>query len=197
MGCNVRVINACPGPRCLDYYTGELPLKKNCSYKYFSDYKSVEPGDHIFKVYKTGNKYYPILKAYTNLVDSSCHTLVTSGHESDMSIFLIPDAHIPLHTDKAFMRFVNLTDAPDLDFTFSDGGFVMVNDIEYKEVTQYYPVTPGTYTVKVYISGTKQLLMEVPNFTLRRGRSYTIYIVGLMSDWNLMDYILCTDGFHD
>lgn len=196
MSCNVRILNACPGPRCLDIYSNDLLLKENCSYKYLSDYIHVDSGDHIFKVYKSGNKYYPILKGYTNLVDTSCHTIIASGQESDMSLFLVPDAHVPVATNKAFLRFANLADSPDLDFTFSDGGFIMVNDINYKEVTQYYPVTPGTYTVNVYISGTKQLLMQVPNFTLRRGRSYTIYILGLMSDWNLMHHIICADGIH-
>ncbi|KJS21065.1 MAG: hypothetical protein VR72_12160 [Clostridiaceae bacterium BRH_c20a] len=196
MGCNVRFLNACPGPRCLDIYTNNQLLKDNCSYKYLSDYTNVDSGDHSIKVYKSGNKHYPILNAYTKLMDTSCHTIIASGQNSDMSLFLVPDAHVPVTTAKAFLRFVNLADSPDLDFTFTDGAFIMVNDIEYKEATQYYPVTPGTYTVKVYISGTKQLLTEVPNFTLRRGRSYTLYVLGLMSDWNLMGHIVCSDGIN-
>ncbi|MGI6226220.1 MAG: DUF4397 domain-containing protein [Peptococcales bacterium] len=196
MNCNIRVLNACPGPKCIDLYTNNMLLKDNCSYKYLSDYINVYSGDHVFNVYKSGNKHYPILKGYTKLVGKSCHTLVVTGQPSDMSLFVVPDAHVPVATGKAFLRFVNLVDAPDLDFTFTDGGIIMVNDIEYKEWTQYYPVTPGTYTVKVYVSGTKQLLMEVPNFTMQRGRSYTIYILGLMSDWNLMGHILCPDGVY-
>lgn len=194
MSCNVRIINACPGPHCLDFYTNELPLKEKCSYKYLSDYTNINPGDHIINVYKTGNKHYPILKAYTKLVDPSCHTIIGSGPESDLSIFLVPDAHIPIHTDKAYMRFANLAYSSSLDFTFSDGGFIMVNNIDYKEVTQYYPATPDTYTVNVYISGTKHLLKQIPNVTLRRGRAYTIYILGSMKHRDMMGHIFCADG---
>ncbi|NLT94438.1 MAG: DUF4397 domain-containing protein [Clostridia bacterium] len=193
MGCNVRVINACHD-FCLDFYTNDLPLKESCSYKYLSDYTSMNPGDHIINVYKSGNKHYPILKAYTKLVDPSCHTIVATGPKSDLSIFLVPDAHIPIATDKAYIRFVNLAYSTNLDFTFTDGGFIMANNIEYKEVTQYYPATPGTYTVHAYISGTKHLVKEVPNVTLRRGRAYTIYIMGSMQYRNTMDHIFCVDG---
>jgi hypothetical protein len=197
MSCNIRVINACPGPNCLDFYTNNLPIKENCSYKYLSDYKNIEPGEHIFHVYKSGNKHYPILKAYSKLVDSSCHTIVASGHDSDLSIFLVPDAHIPMNTNKAYMRFANLAYSTSLDFTFSDGGFIMVNDIDYKEVTQYYPATPDTYTVRAYISGTNHLLLEVPNVTLRRGRAYTIYITGSMMHRDMVGHIFCSDGVRD
>ena len=168
MSCNIRVINACPGPNCLDFYTNNLPIKENCSYKYLSDYKNIEPGEHIFHVYKSGNKHYPILKAYSKLVDSSCHTIVASGHDSDLSIFLVPDAHIPMNTNKAYMRFANLAYSTSLDFTFSDGGFIMVNDIDYKEVTHISCNTRYLHCKSLYFE-TNHLLLEVPNVTLRRG----------------------------
>ncbi|MFZ5942851.1 MAG: DUF4397 domain-containing protein [Bacillota bacterium] len=195
MSCNIRVLNACVNTECLDIHSNNQILADQCSYKYISDYIILDSGDHIFKVNKSSNKHYPILKAYTKLVDDSCHTIVASGIGDDINLFVVPDAHVSFHTDKAYIRFVNLSpDADALDFRFTNNNFIMVNDVEYKEVTQYYPASPGTYTVRGYLAGTKIEVLEVPNFTIRRGRGYTIYIVGSVKNLYTMGYIFCPDG---
>ncbi|MFZ7103499.1 MAG: DUF4397 domain-containing protein [Peptococcaceae bacterium] len=196
MSCNVRVLNACVNTDCLDIESNNMYLAKKCSYNYLSDdYTTLNHGDHYIKVYKTDKKHYPILNAYTKFPQDSYHTIVASGIKDDINLFVVPDAHYPINSTKAYIRFVNLSpDAEALDFRFTDDGFIMVNDVRYKETTQYYPATPDTYTVRVYLAGTNIEVLEVPHFTLRRGRVYTIYILGSVHDLYSMRYKFSTDG---
>jgi len=195
MSSKLRILHACPQGEIFDFLNNDCLLCQKVAYKDCTEYYEVISGDQNFKICKPQKHYYPLVNGYTYLPDNSYHTLIASGKTGDLSLFVVPDAHVPIISNKAFIRFVNLApDSPTLKFTFTDDAFVMVDDIEYKEVTQYYPVTPSTYTMKVRLAATDQVILTIYNVTLRSERFYTIYILGMVKEYPAPTYLICADG---
>jgi uncharacterized protein DUF4397 len=68
--------------------------------------------------------------------------------------------------------------APAVDIKLADDSIVL-QDVSYKEVTNYFCVSAGTYNFKVTLTGSNDVVLTVPNVKLDPNYTYTIYAVGL------------------
>lgn len=93
----------------------------------------------------------------------------------------------------AYVRFVHLSpNAPAVDITTENN--VLAEDIIYKEATDYIEVPAGTYTILVKPTGTNQVVLRVPQVTLRPDDVKTIYVVGLVGGTPKLEAIALVDG---
>ena len=197
MSSRIRLFHACPNHQYLDCYCNTRPICQNIGYCGCTEYCEIDYGSHSIIVSPPRNQSQHLIDAYTYLPDASCHTAIATGASDDMSLFVVPDANTPYSQGKAFLRFVNLAyDTPCLDFRFTDGAFVIANNIQYKEVTQYYPVTPSTYRMQAMICNTSQVVLTVPTITLQAGRSYTLYITGAVYQPPYCSHNITIDGIY-
>jgi len=195
MSSKIRFLHACP---CLDvfdvYSYDDCIICPSLLYKQYTDYYDICHGKHIFKICKPKKKFYSLLDAYTYVSEKSYQTAIVTGNKTDLSFFVVPDAYIPISYNKAFIRFANLApDSPDLDFTFLDNSYVIFEDVEYKEVTDYYPLYADNYTIVVKNTTTKQEVLRIYNVKLQPNRFYTIYVFGFIRD-SAPRYLITTDG---
>lgn len=80
------------------------------------------------------------------------------------------------------IRLVHLSsNAPAVDLAIKEGQ-TLVSDVSYKETSKYVPINAGNYTLDIKVSGTNAVAIEKPNVSLQNGASYTVYVVGLLSD---------------
>jgi hypothetical protein len=76
------------------------------------------------------------------------------------------------------LRFAHLASAaPALDLVTD--GTTLFSDVGYQDVTEYVPVNPATYTLRLRSAGTGGVVLTAPNATLTSGRFYTVYAVGM------------------
>lgn len=198
MSSRIRLLHGCPSFSNLDCFCGGTMLCQNIGFNGCSNYCDVDYGGCNISICPPKCAHQPLANAYTFIPQGSFHTAVFSGLRDNANMFVIPDGFNKISDNKAFLRFVNLAaDAPCLDFRFTDGAFIIANDIRYKEVTQYYPVTPSTYQMQAMLCDTKFVVLQVPSITLSAGRSYTIYITGSARVHPYCSHILTIDGALD
>ena len=127
----IRLLHGCSSLPSLDGYCSQQNMCRDIGFNHFSDYFDVDYGSYNISVYQSGQRSQPLVGAYAYLPDGGAHTAVLSGSRENPNVFIIPDGVGSPSSGKAFIRFVNLAfDAPCLDFRFTDGAFVIANNIQ-------------------------------------------------------------------
>ncbi|KJS80561.1 MAG: hypothetical protein JM58_18570 [Peptococcaceae bacterium BICA1-8] len=193
MSTKIRFLHSCSKFNKFDIYLKDCILCPDLSYLGHSHYYDVEHGKIMFKICPP-KKHYSILDAYTYVSENSYQTAIVTGLNGDLSLFVVPDAYIPLTFNKAFIRFVNLAPDKTLDFIVYDGAPVTFSNVGYKEATDYYTLYSDTYDIAVRISGTNNIFLTMKDVQLVENRFYTIYVFGFTRDANSPGYLIFTDG---
>jgi len=128
------------------------------------------------------------------VAENSYHTAVVTGVNGNLSLFVVPDAYIPITHNKAFIRFVNLAPGKTLDFIIYDSSAITINNVSYREATDYRILNSGTYNIIARISGTPNTFITIKDAHLAENRFYTIYVFGHVRNSNLPGYMIFTDG---
>jgi len=190
----IRILHASPDAPAVDVYANDMLIARNLSYKFFTEYLNVVPGNYNIRVFPTGNTTNPVIDTNLSIPANSIYTVAASGVLSNIGLFPISEPIMAVPPGKLFLRFVHLSpDAPDVDVVLPDG-YVLFSNIGYKGVTNYIPVNPGTYTVYVNPTGTNKPVLYVPNITLNSGKFYTIYAVGLAQGSPPLQVLIPLDG---
>ena len=175
----IRFFNALPSQKSVDIYLDNKLLNSNIQYKDFTPYIYVEYSDnkkYKIDIYETGTKK-AIIRSTFRLPDESLFTLAITGDVGQETILDIEeDIDQKTSSTQAIERFVNLSPKlPVADIFFNDKQ--AVDNIDYRDETEYEYLNPGQYTVFVKEDLTGNPLATV-NLEYKANRIYTIYIIG-------------------
>jgi hypothetical protein len=89
-----------------------------------------------------------------------------------------------------YLRFFQASlNAPALDIYIND--VALVKDFAYKDFTKYFKAVSGSYNIKIFVSGNKNLIVLDENIELYPNNIYTLAIIGLFNlngiEINLID----------
>lgn len=175
----IRFFNASAGANNVDIYVNGRKVASNLHYQDFTEYMKVFPGYYRIAVFEAGTKTNPLTVTNINVAPNRIYTAAVIGLRNNISVELIADSRRVLGKESAYVRFVQLSpNAPRMDAYWDDS--LILEDINYKEVSRYLAATPGEHNLKMreYISG--NVILEDPSVVLEGGKAYTIYIVGDM-----------------
>lgn len=191
MSSKIRFMQAASCP--MDAWCSNRPFWKSCPSNSCSQYYDIDYGSHSIIICDSLSGC-PSYNSYAYFPENSFNTLIASGRQN-ISIFVTPDGlKISNGSNKAYIRFINLAyDEPCLDFRFSDGILAIARNIEYREITNYYPITASNYTMQVYRCNSNRALLNT-TISLKADFSYTFYITGSLIDRPNYDYLICTDA---
>jgi hypothetical protein len=190
----IRVFHASPDAPAVDVYANNNIIARGLSYRNFTEYFQVVPGNYNITVYPAGQLTNPVLVTNANIPSGTIHTAAAIGRLSDISLFLVPEPIIPIPPNKLFIRFVHLSpNAPNVDIALPNGN-ILFRNIGYKQITNYLSVDPNTYTIEVRPTGTNTTVLYVPNITLYPNRFYTFYAIGLANDSPPLQVLIPLDG---
>lgn len=176
----VRVLHASPNAPAVDVYVNNTPTFRNIAYRNFSEYFPLQGGGlYNVKVFPAGIKVNPIIDENLFIPEGKIYTVAAIGEPSNISVLPVEDSPLrPISPGKASVRFVHLSpDAPNVDITLPNGTKLFSN-VGYKGITEYIPVTSGTYTIQAIPTSTNNVVLTVPNITVQPNKFYTIYVVG-------------------
>ncbi len=177
----VRLLQASPDAPPLDVYVNDIKLLPNLKFKDFTEYHSAEPGYYNLKVYPTTEDSMPIIDRDISMDDSMIYTIAIKNLANDMDFQVIPDMREDLPKDKAYIRFIHLSpNLSPVDVLIDNKETIM--DMGYEDVTEYIVLTPGTHSLKINQTGTNETVVSSPKTTLKAGKLYAGYIVGLDGD---------------
>ena len=189
----IRFFHAVPNRGPVDIYINGRRVAKNLNYRHFTEYMKAFPGYYRVAVFPAGNITTPLFINYMNLIGYRIYTGVIAGNSEDASLEMINDNRRYLKKDTAYVRFVQMSEnAPAMDVYVDDS--LAIADLNYKEVSRYMAISPGSHNIKLrdYLSGA--VLMEDPDMTVRGGKAYTVYIVGDVKDRTGLQVIIPLEG---
>lgn len=190
----LRIFHASPDAPPVDVYLNNRSVVSNLRYRGFTEYLPVAPGVYNVKVFPAGRTVNPVINTNLNIPANTILTVAAINKLEDISLYAIEDTPMPVPVDKVYLRFGHLSpNAPSVDVRLPDGKNIF-EDVEYKEVTEYKLIEPGTYTLDVYTTGTDNRVLHVPNINLKPNRFYTVYAIGLVGERPPLQVVIPLDG---
>lgn len=190
----IRVFHASPDAPPVDVYFNNKPVVSNLTYRSFTEYLPVPPGVSNVKVYPAGRTTNPVINTNINIPPNTILTVAAINKLEDLALYAIEDTPMPIPMGKTYVRFGHLSpNAPSVDVRLPNGSDLF-KDIEYKEITEYKLIEPGTYTFEVYTTGTENRVLYVPNINLKPNRFYTVYAIGLVGERPPLQVVIPLDG---
>lgn len=191
---NVRLLHAVPDILNIDIYFNDELIVDNLTYGKNTEYIPFPEGTYIVSIYSAGTKDLPIISNTLIVNRNTTITVIAAGYLSDIGLFAISDANVRMEPSKAMFRFAHLSpNAPAVDITLPDGT-VLFDDVSFKQLKPYFPISPENYTLQVRVAGTSQVLLIVTNVNLRENRYYTLYAIGSLGEKPEFEAILLSDG---
>ncbi len=190
----IRLLHASPDAPAVDVYANNKPIAKNLSFKQFTEYLPVPPGQYNIKVFPAGetNKY--ILEKKLDIPPRSIFTIAAINMLKNLNLLPISETYGSLKPNLSLIRFAHLSpDTMNLDLTLPDGR-KLFKDVEYGEVTGYLPVSPRNYTIQLRDTSTNKLVLNVPGAILKPNNFYTFYAVGLSNGTPPLQVLIPLDG---
>jgi len=177
----IRILQASPDAPAVDVYASGKLIASNLQYKQFTPYIPLIPGKYTILVYPTGTSVTPIINTSLDVIPQLNYTVAATGMLRDIKPLVIPDTALPLPPNRIQLKFVHLSpNTPRIDITLPDGS-ILFRDVEFKEITPNLLIAPGNYNFQARLTGTNQVILNVPNQLLTDNRYYTIYAVGLVN----------------
>lgn len=190
----LRVLHASPDAPPVDVYLNNQLVASNLRYKDFTEYLPVIQGRYNVQVFAAGQRTNPVIDTVVNIPPNSIFTAAAVGKLSNIELLPIQDPRMQMQPGRAYVRFGHLSpNAPRVDVRLPDGT-PLFQSVGFKEVTNYIPVNPGTYTLNVFLAGTNERVLTVPNVTLRPNRFYSVYAVGLAGGRPPLEVLIPLDG---
>lgn len=194
MQSKIRFLHAVPLAQAVDVYlTGSL-LGRNLSFSDISCYENIGAGDYEVQIYPAGIYDKPIFTKNIDILPNTSSTvnIVILGEKID--IFVLNDANVAGNLTNCFLRFIHLSPNSPLLSLLLPNDITLFGNVEYLETTGYYPLSPAIYNFKVNFSAVTVLSKYITDKTLRNGKFYTIYIIGLLNKEPTAGYIMVEDG---
>lgn len=190
----IRILHASFNAPAVDIVANGGLLAKNLSYKNFTSYMKVVPGNYNIKVFPSGKMTTPVLTTNVKVSPYSILTLIAGDDLKDLKLFVIPDNTRRVIENKSLVRFANLSpESDDLNVNLNSG-IPLFKDVDFGEYTSYIELNPSVYHFKILSEDTGVQLLSVPNANLKAGKAYTIYAIGEPSKKSPLEVLIPLDG---
>ena len=155
----------------------EIHFFYNIKFTDFTPYVYVPEGKYTVEVFTRDQKENPIVTGTIEVSPGELITIAITG-ESDKTIEILQikeEMETPTG-NKSRARFIHLVpNGRPVDILLDKE--MVLEDVEYKEVTPYTDVDPKTYQVDVLLNENGQLIRQI-RVTINPGRVYSFYALG-------------------
>jgi len=181
----LRVINASPSLATYNaYFNGSMVNSAALPFGGSAAYLSYAAGAYSLK-FTTASSAESLLTKTVTLNASTYYSAYLINKPAALDVYTISDDLSIPSTDKAYIRFINLSpDAPALDLAKTSATTMLVTNKAYKSTSGFIAVDAGTYTLdaKETSSGTVKATSASTSFTA--GYHYDIICGGLVTPAN-------------
>lgn len=179
---NVTVINTSPTLATFNVYMdGNRINPAALPFGGAMPYFQLVGGDHSFKFTTASSTESIITKKFT-FAQQKIYSLIVVDKADKLDLLLLEDAIVTPATDKARIRFINLSpDAPALDLVVKDATTVLIGDKAYKAASAFIDIEPKTYSFQIKDKATSAVKATIADTEIKAGRTYTIISRGLLN----------------
>lgn len=179
---SLAIVNASPDLATYNtYLDGTKVIEAALPFGGVISYATLAAGDHTIKLTAETEISALLTKAIT-LEGSKAYSFFVVDRGADIDGLLISDSPDSYSTEKAFVRFINLSpDAPALDLTLGNDPQNLVGSKSYKEVSGFVEVEPGTFSFNVKNDAQSAVKASLGDAVLAAGYYYTVMAIGLVT----------------
>ncbi len=186
----IRFFNAVSDLGEVEFYVNDK-LISSLYYKGFSEYYPATVGAYKVAVYLKSSKQ--LLAEEVLTFEHDVYTFAITGLKEELSINIIKSENEKPQKDKAIMRFCNL--APyNTSFNILVNKNKAVEDLQYEEITEFFSLSAGTYSVEFVDTKTGKVVLTDPKLMLKNGKIYTGYVVGVQGKGAGLQILIPLEG---
>ncbi|MCA1321113.1 DUF4397 domain-containing protein [Bacillus tianshenii] len=184
----VRVLHGAPKTSTIDVYINKELILRGLRYKNSSEYLEIPAGSYQVEITVTDKASEILSSSIIDVAQGIPYTLAALNANGKTTILPINDnEQVPPGETK--VRFLHLSPTtPKVDIAVKKGDIIF-SDLEYRNVTDYLPLTPMTVDFEIRLSGTKDVLMSINRVNVKPDLAYTIAVVGLLGETPKMEAI--------
>ncbi len=179
----VRALHAVPDAPAVDIWMDGSLAIRGLSFGTVSDYAPISAGKHSVMLFPSGMSQPGTEVLSGELEDVKAgqdYTLVATGQLSGVHAMVLDDTTSAPGRDQCKVRVVHASpDAPAVDLAVR-GGPVLFKNVSFRQATPYKEVKAGMVNLEVRPTGSNNVVMSIPDYTLSSGSLYTFVALGLL-----------------
>lgn len=177
----IRVLHGSSSTENIDVYINAIRVFRNISYKEVSNYLSLPSGKYHLDIYPADNQVTSILNKRITVETGKIYTLPMISNAKKLRLLSFEDQlHVPAGESK--FRFMHLSsNTPSLDVAVVKGDVVFSN-VSFREASPYLGLTPMTIDLEIRHTGTKQVLLPLPQLQFKPNEVYSIIATSSQQD---------------
>jgi hypothetical protein len=181
----LMVVNASPSAGTFNFYAGTSKINSAAlPFLGTVPYFQIAPGATTVK-FTNASSIESLLTKTITLEAEKPYSFFLINDVPQLDGILIKDDLSPTSTDKAFIRFINLSpNAPALDLV-QTGGSVLISDKSFKAVSDFVLADAKSYSFDLKDKVTGEIVATLKDITLIAGKMYTIAACGLIKPADL------------
>jgi hypothetical protein len=181
----LMVVNASPSAGTFNFYAGTSKINSGAlPFLGTVPYFQIAPGASTVKI-TTASSIESLLTKTITLEAEKPYSFFLINDVPQLDGVLIKDDLSPTSTDKAFIRFINLSpDAPALNL-LQTGGSALISDKTFKSVSDFTLTDAKTYSFVLENRVTGEIVATLKDIKLTAGKMYTIAACGLLKPTEL------------
>jgi hypothetical protein len=197
----VRVIHASPDAPAVDVFVGGDPVLEDVPFKTVSDYLELDPGSYDVAVAPAGaGADAAVIDTDVTVEGGTDYTVAATGRLADIQATVLVDDNDDDFPPLPRVRVVHLSpDAPAVDVAKDAffGDLELVEDLEFREESEYLDLPPLEYDLSVLPAEGEESVFDFSADT-EVGATYTAFAVGLLeppedTDGQEFDVVLAED----
>lgn len=181
----LRVVNASPSLATYNaYFNGTMVNSAALPFGGSASYSSYTPGSYSLK-FTTASNVESLLTKTVTLGVNTYYSTYLINKPAALDIYTIADDLSITATDKAYVRFINLSpDAPALDLAKTSATTSLATNKAYKTASGFTTVDAGTYTLDAKETSTGTVKTTSASTTFVAGYHYDVICGGLVTPAN-------------
>ncbi|TDL82705.1 DUF4397 domain-containing protein [Peribacillus frigoritolerans] len=191
----VRIVHASPDAPAVDVVVDGKTVVEGAEFKAATDYMMVPAGDHKVEIFAAGTVAdgEPVISADLTVEAGMAYTAAAINKLDSLELKVLNDDNM-VTEGKAKVRVSHLSpDAPAVDVAVK-GGDVLFPGAEFKGVTDYIEVDPGSYDLEVRGAGTEDVVLDLAGTELKANMAYTVIAVGFAGGEPALEALVLADS---
>ncbi|MGD6816034.1 DUF4397 domain-containing protein [Metabacillus sp. 84] len=190
----VRIVHASPDAPAVDVTVDGNTVVEGAEFKAATEFMAVPAGEHKVEIFAAGTVAdgEPVISADLTVEAGKMYTAAAVNTLDNLELQVLNDDTM-VSEGKAKIRVGHFSpDAPAVDVAVKDGD-VLFPGAEFKGVTEYMEVDPGSYDLEVRAAGSMDAVLDLSGTELKENMTYTVLAVGFLENDPALDAIVLED----
>ncbi|WP_175987869.1 DUF4397 domain-containing protein [Bacillus sp. Marseille-Q1617] len=189
----VRVVHASPDAPAVDVYVDDKAVVEGAEFKAATDYMNLPAGEHKVDIYAAGTmgSEEPVISK-TLTVEAGMGYTVAAANTLDNLELVVAEDSMEVTEGMTKVRVGHLSpDAPTVDVG-PIGGDALFSGAEFKAITDYKELDPGTYDLEIRTPQGEQVL-DLSGTMLEENTVYSVFAINTADQLEVLvlkDYTL-------